>query len=433
LKQHAPLQQPVLERPPSDDVTRHSSPTVTSNDHTDDKNGVLEGSDAVHAPVPTSDESMQPPAPPRWRAGSTQGVQTYVTTISVGNSSRTLEANPQMVPTASGDQETAQSSTGHGHHRKLSSFSNLGPLLFGVPGDANEHPLKNGGGAHHRSTSSTVSFLHSLDVLGGVNDTDATFLRNLQATTGAPPAAFNSASAPDVKPGALSHRGVAFKDDNEKKDTSSKLASGGTSKRVRRKCTVNACENRVVQGGLCIAHGAKRKQCKHPGCTKHVKKAGLCSTHGPARRRCDAEGCTKVAVQGGRCIAHGAKKKLCSVDQCTKQAILGGMCKKHHDQSQQNSTAPPQGVDPSVCQVVNSKKPDATHSSKMSTESTASKKPTHTRGLSIFQEISADTVGDLLSGENPAAAAPVPAPAPGRLPPTHRHRSTFSRDFANLY
>jgi len=104
-------------------------------------------------------------------------------------------------------------------------------------------------------------------------------------------------------------------------------------KRQRRKCSVPDCPNRVVQGGLCIGHGAKRKTCAHPGCPKNVKAKGLCSTHGPARKRCNAEGCGKVAVQGGRCIAHGAKKKVCAYADCTKQAIMGGMCKKHHDET----------------------------------------------------------------------------------------------------
>ena len=45
--------------------------------------------------------------------------------------------------------------------------------------------------------------------------------------------------------------------------------------RRNRKCTVPDCPNRVVQGGLCITHGAKRKICSHPGCTKNVKKLGL--------------------------------------------------------------------------------------------------------------------------------------------------------------
>jgi len=182
---------------------------------------------------------------------------------------------------------------------------------------------------------------------------------------------------------------------SQRGESSTKLAAGGTSKRVRRKCTIEGCENRVVQGGLCITHGARRKICKHPGCNKNVKKAGLCSTHGPARKRCEHEGCSKVAVQGGRCISHGAKKKLCSVEKCSKQAILGGMCKKHHDQlagpsSEQSALGP-----------------SASWAAK---PSGAVHKPTHTRGLSIFQEMSADTVSTLLNddGATPPAATSDP-------------------------
>lgn len=129
---------------------------------------------------------------------------------------------------------------------------------------------------------------------------------------------------------------------------------GTVSKRTRRKCKVDGCENRVVQGGVCISHGAKRKTCGHPGCTKHVKKAGMCSAHGPPRKLCESEGCTKVAVQGGRCIKHGAKKKMCSIDGCQKQAILSGMCKKHHDEAEAVGTN--------------------------------QQSPSHSRGLSIFHD-----------------------------------------------
>jgi hypothetical protein len=103
-------------------------------------------------------------------------------------------------------------------------------------------------------------------------------------------------------------------------------------KRVRRKCTVGDCENRVVQGGVCISHGAKRKLCTFEGCIKGVKTAGRCSAHGPPRKRCYIEGCKKVSVQGGRCIAHGGKKKSCSVEDCCKVGMMKGMCKRHHDQ-----------------------------------------------------------------------------------------------------
>ncbi|KAL3758743.1 hypothetical protein ACHAWU_001470 [Discostella pseudostelligera] len=122
---------------------------------------------------------------------------------------------------------------------------------------------------------------------------------------------------------------------------SSKRDNGKKPKRIRRKCAFENCENRVVQGGVCVTHGAKRKLCSFPNCDKAVKLAGYCSTHGPSRRKCGTEGCTRVAVQGGRCLSHGARRRLCSYPgsggsgkQCQKNAIMGGMCKKHYDRMQ---------------------------------------------------------------------------------------------------
>ena len=111
-------------------------------------------------------------------------------------------------------------------------------------------------------------------------------------------------------------------------------------KRVRRKCTAPGCDNRVVQGGVCVTHGAKRKLCQAPGCSKAVKLAGFCSTHGPSRKKCDyvdpssGSACARVAVQGGRCLSHGARRRFCAFPGkkvCTKNAVAGGYCKKHHD------------------------------------------------------------------------------------------------------
>ena len=438
-KQHAPLQQPTLERPlHSESPARRPSPTMANADHHRTATNM------------SANEGMDPPAPPAWkRGGSTQGVQTYITGIGVGETSRTIEANPIMVPSV-------------GHHRKLSSFSSMGPFLFGPPPTQTESS-GSGGAHHHRKTSSSISFLNVLD--NSLNESsDATFLRNLQESTGtAAAAAYNSAipvatynpssSAIKAETSAAAKKLSAKptvvisipNDDDDDDDASSRLMAGGTSKRVRRKCTVGDCDNRVVQGGLCIAHGAKRKQCKHPGCTKHVKKAGLCSTHGPARKRCEFGDCGKVAVQGGRCIAHGAKKKLCFYDDCKKQAILGGMCKKHHDEEKVNLTGPPGSEEqPAVCTIVKPKK--VRSSSKLSFGSTgSSKKPGHTRGLSIFQEISPDAVGDLLSGDPATATAAKNATANGtrkvtatasaapKRPPNHHHRSTVSRKFRQIY
>ncbi len=166
---------------------------------------------------------------------------------------------------------------------------------------------------------------------------------------------------------------------------------GKVSKRVRRKCTHDGCTNRVVQGGVCIQHGAKRKICGYEGCTKHVKKAGMCSTHGPARKRCEFEGCGKVAVQGGRCIAHGAKKRLCSFENCEKQAILSGMCKKHHDQSQANSESFGQYSANQCCMAVgnNGFKENEGNSPIDNGGSSVTPSSQHRRGLSIFQDMAA--------------------------------------------
>ena len=113
-------------------------------------------------------------------------------------------------------------------------------------------------------------------------------------------------------------------------------------KHVNRKCSHQNCGNRIMQGGVCITHGAQRKCCAHPGCDKAVKLAGYCLAHGPSRQMCDHEGgCDRVARQGGRCLSHSARKRVCcylgeglssgSGKPCGKHTKVGRMCKKHHD------------------------------------------------------------------------------------------------------
>jgi hypothetical protein len=323
--------------------------------------------------------SSPPPPPRHWNAATHQGSQTFVTGLAVDQGNKTMvprnarreEPMPPAVPSQVG------------HHRKLSSFSSLGTMFPSAMADRSD--------GHHRKTSSSVSFLHDLDA--GLESTDATFLRNLQASNSSVATGYGAQL--NLPKHTSPPRERTSSQDSSQSGT--QLALGGTSKRVRRKCTVDNCPNRVVQGGLCISHGAKRKCCRHPGCNKNVKKAGLCSTHGPARKRCDEGNCQKVAVQGGRCIAHGAKKKLCLMEDCAKQAILSGMCKKHHDQS--NGIASTKSR--------SSSEEDEDEVSCQETKKSAilrKKKATHTRGLSIFHDLSADAVSSMLN-EDPAAAA----------------------------
>jgi hypothetical protein len=330
-----------------------------------------------------------PSAPQRqWNAATHQGSQTFVTGLAVDPGNKTMVPRnahrEDLLPPAVPSQV--------GHHRKLSSFSSLGTMFPSAMADRSS--------GHHRKTSSTVSFLRDLDV--GLESTDATFLRNLQASNSSVATGYGSqlnlpkhTSPPRERTGSV-----------DSSQSGTQLASGGTSKRIRRKCTVENCPNRVVQGGLCISHGAKRKCCKHPGCDKNVKKAGLCSTHGPARKRCDEGKCQKVAVQGGRCIAHGAKKKLCTVDDCTKQAILSGMCKKHHDHSN--------GITSTKSRSSSDEDEEEMSCQEIKKSAGQRKKASHTRGLSIFQELSADAVSSMLNDApvEPAAARPEARKSP---------------------
>lgn len=120
------------------------------------------------------------------------------------------------------------------------------------------------------------------------------------------------------------------------------------------------------------------------------------------------------------------------------------MCKKHHDEEKVNLTGPPGSEEqPAVSTIVKPKK--VRSSSKLSFGSTgSSKKPGHTRGLSIFQEISPDAVGDLLSGDPATATAAKNATANGtrkvtatasaapKRPPNHHHRSTVSQILVDI-
>ena len=97
------------------------------------------------------------------------------------------------------------------------------------------------------------------------------------------------------------------------------------------------CNNQVQQGGVCVAHGSKkkRKRCSIKGCTNQVVNGGVCITHGAIskHKRCSHGGCTKQAIKGGVCVTHGAKVKRCSVEGCTKQVEKGGVCYRHRSKS----------------------------------------------------------------------------------------------------
>jgi hypothetical protein len=217
--------------------------------------------------------------------------------------------------------------------------------------------------------------------------------------------------------------------------------------RTRRNCAIGGCLNRVVQGGVCVTHGAKRKLCKEVGCDKAVKKAGYCSTHGPARKRCDVPGCSRVAVQGGICIGHGAKQTVCAIDGCRRKATHDGRCKDHEDNC---ATSAVRTVSPAMAAIFSPALPsvlspepvnhndtesqfvsapfyEIPHSevgaavAQVPAPSLAFQKTMYARGLSIFEEMG-------------VLGKPLPPPPPLQLPKRQRVRSSsFSNALESLY
>ncbi len=82
--------------------------------------------------------------------------------------------------------------------------------------------------------------------------------------------------------------------------------------RKRKYCSREGCGNHVVQGGVCVKHGAsvKHKYCRQDGCDNNAKQGGVCVKHGARvkRRYCSQEGCSNLVQQGGVCKKHGARK-----------------------------------------------------------------------------------------------------------------------------
>eukprot|EP01082_Thalassiosira_pseudonana_P009015 g8148.t1.4.5e17418a g8148 g8148.t1 contig27:293670-295821(+) len=204
------------------------------------------------------------------------------------------------------------SGVGDSHHRKQSS---LGSFLASAGIFEEDFEIDEGynsapDGAHgHKKSLSTMSFLGSLsnddflrDAAGDGEGAQLAAAAHIGGMYGPPPSLPGySQPQPFLGDHAIQTQfvgGQATDLDGLTEDQ----------RRNRRRCAIPNCPNRVVQGGLCISHGARRKLCSFPGCTKNVKKAGRCSAHGPPRKLCEVEGCVKVSVQGGRCISHGAKK-----------------------------------------------------------------------------------------------------------------------------
>ena len=124
---------------------------------------------------------------------------------------------------------------------------------------------------------------------------------------------------------------VEVVNEHEKTDKHNRMELAKTA--ISHECSVEDCRKRVVNGGVCVEHGAevKKKECSVDGCTRQAQNGGVCIRHGAKKYRyeCSVEGCTNRVVNGGVCVKHGGEVKKCSVEGCSSQAKNGGLCCRH--------------------------------------------------------------------------------------------------------
>eukprot|EP00986_Skeletonema_menzelii_P010678 scaffold5299_cov73-Skeletonema_menzelii.AAC.1 len=104
--------------------------------------------------------------------------------------------------------------------------------------------------------------------------------------------------------------------------------SGPPKKKYKYYCSADGCTNKVVQGGVCVRHGAKVKRCSSEGCTNRAQNGGVCKRHGAKLKRCSSEGCDAfVRLSGEVCSAHS--EKGCHFEGCSIIGIYNGLCVSH--------------------------------------------------------------------------------------------------------
>ena len=66
--------------------------------------------------------------------------------------------------------------------------------------------------------------------------------------------------------------------------------SGVTKRSDKKRSSQIKCDNQVVQGGVCVKHGAivKVRRCSQDGCDNHVVQGGVCIKHGAILVKCNA-------------------------------------------------------------------------------------------------------------------------------------------------
>lgn len=115
---------------------------------------------------------------------------------------------------------------------------------------------------------------------------------------------------------------------------------------IRKLCThPSGCTNIIINSGLCIKHGARKKIRK---ICSHVEMTAAADTNNnydtaANNSAADIEGsgavgvrCTKYAKKGGLCFKHHGKihqstRKICVTEGCGSVAQRDGLCRRHNN------------------------------------------------------------------------------------------------------
>ncbi|EQC37740.1 hypothetical protein SDRG_04767 [Saprolegnia diclina VS20] len=95
---------------------------------------------------------------------------------------------------------------------------------------------------------------------------------------------------------------------------------------LKKKCSVETCDNVARSKGRCKAHGGGQR-CTVPSCPRSSQRSGLCITHGGGKQ-CLVDGCTSTAQSKGVCKVHGGRV-ACRAPGCIKNNQGGGFCRAH--------------------------------------------------------------------------------------------------------
>jgi hypothetical protein len=101
---------------------------------------------------------------------------------------------------------------------------------------------------------------------------------------------------------------------------------------LKTKCKIIDCKNGVINSGLCMSHGSTKRICKFDDCKNRIHIGGFCYRHGLTKKirlECSINGCNNVIINNNVCTRHGASRSKCKIDGCNNSVVNKNLCLSH--------------------------------------------------------------------------------------------------------